>query len=217
MKQLFIVPKRKAFTLFEVLVVASTIALLAFILLPVFTVRSHAGRGHVACINNLKQIGLAMRMFGDDHENKLPWEVAASQGGSLDYRTGSEVFRHFLSASNELGSARVLVCPYDLGRMKALDWNTLANSNLSYFVGLNAVAGRASTILAGDRTLSLDGTNPVGCVAIQPQTDLRISGSFHDRRLNLAFADGSAQQMTEKQVRRLIFQTNDLPFSVAVP
>jgi prepilin-type processing-associated H-X9-DG protein len=206
-----------AFTLVEVLVVIITIALLIFIVLPVFTVRSHGGRGDIVCLSNLKQVGLAMRMFSNDHEGRFPWAVSKSEGGSMDYVNSTEVFRHFLSVTNELGSPRILMCPYDLSRLKAADWNAFTNSNLSYFAGLDAAEAKGNTILAGDRTLSLDGTNTVGAIAIQTNTTLRIAGSFHEGGMNLAFGDGSAQQMTEKQVRRLMFLTNDLPLRLAVP
>jgi prepilin-type processing-associated H-X9-DG protein len=209
--------KKKAFTLVEVLVVIITIALLTFIVLPVFTIRNHAGRGDIVCINNLKQVGLAMRMFSNDHDGKFPWAVAKSEGGSLDFVNSSEVFRHFLSATNELGSPRILACPYDLVRLKASDWNAFTNNNLSYFAGLDANGANPATILAGDRTLSVDGTNAIGAIAIRTNTVFRVSGSFHEGRVNLAFGDGSAQQMSEKQVRRVIFLTNDLPMRLAVP
>jgi prepilin-type processing-associated H-X9-DG protein len=207
----------RAFTLVEVLVVIITIALLIFIVLPIFTVRSHGGRGDIVCRSNLKQVGLAMRMFSNEHDGRFPWAASKSEGGSMDYVKSTEIFRHFLSVTNELGSARILTCPYDLVRLKASDWNAFTNNNLSYFAGLDATEDKANSILSGDRTLSLDGTNALGVIAIRTNTTLRIAGSFHEGGVNLAFGDGSAQQVTEKQVRRLVFLTNDLPMRLAVP
>lgn len=209
--------QEKAFTLVEVLVVIIAIGLLTFIVLPIFTVRNHGGRGHIVCISNLKQVGLAMRMFSNDHEAKFPWEVSTARGGSVEYSNSAEVFRHFVATTNELGSPRVLICPYDLKRGKSADWKNFGNNNLSYFAGLDADESRPASVLSGDRTLSAEGTNLLGSVTINRNTDLRVSGSFHNGRISIGLADGSAQQMTEKQFRQMIFYTNEVAGRLAVP
>ena len=60
---------RKAFTLIELLVVIAIIAILAAILFPVFA-RARAKALQTACVSNLKQIALAIRMYASDYDDR---------------------------------------------------------------------------------------------------------------------------------------------------
>jgi prepilin-type N-terminal cleavage/methylation domain-containing protein len=63
--------RRKGFTLIELLVVIAIIAILAAILFPVFAQAREAARKS-ACLQNLKQLGTAMMMYGQDYDEILP-------------------------------------------------------------------------------------------------------------------------------------------------
>lgn len=104
------------FTLVELLVVIAVIAILAAMLLPALANAKEKGKT-VACINNLKQIYLAISMYATDHEDDLPpaeihpgnggpyqesWVAILANGGHLpapisgyytDLATGNSVFR----------------------------------------------------------------------------------------------------------------------------
>jgi prepilin-type N-terminal cleavage/methylation domain-containing protein len=62
---------RKAFTLIELLVVIAIIAILAAILFPVFA-QAKAAAKQTASISNWKQGGLAMMMYAQDYDDRIP-------------------------------------------------------------------------------------------------------------------------------------------------
>ncbi len=76
---------RKGFTLIELLVVIAIIAILAAILFPVFAKAREKAR-QTACINNERQIALAITMFAQDNNELLP--DAASVWGSINIDKG---------------------------------------------------------------------------------------------------------------------------------
>jgi prepilin-type N-terminal cleavage/methylation domain-containing protein len=64
-------PSQRAFTLIELLVVIAIIAILAAILFPVFA-QARAQARRIACVSNVKQLGLAYQMYEQDYDETFP-------------------------------------------------------------------------------------------------------------------------------------------------
>ena len=80
-------PVHGGFTLVELLVVIGIIALLISILMPALSrARDHANR--VACLSNIRQIGLAFRMYAGENRDWCPFSAPLGTGG-LSYCAGS--------------------------------------------------------------------------------------------------------------------------------
>ena len=63
--------KRRAFTLIELLVVIAIISILASILFPTFA-RARESARMTMCSSNMRQLGLALGMYAQDHDGVFP-------------------------------------------------------------------------------------------------------------------------------------------------
>jgi prepilin-type N-terminal cleavage/methylation domain-containing protein len=67
--------KHRGFTLIELLVVIGIIAILAAFLFPVFA-RAREKARQATCVSNCRQIGMALMMYAQDHDEMMPIALA---------------------------------------------------------------------------------------------------------------------------------------------
>ena len=182
-----------AFTRIELLVTIACVVLVAAILLPVLA-KSKARSSRIGCENNLKQIGLAFRTFAIDNNDHYPMRESITNGGTMELVASGLVFPHFRVMSNELSTPKILVCPNDENRTYVTSFKSvLADTNLSYFVNVDAVEGNGSSLLCGDRNLPTKAPPGSRFVCLSSTSVIGWTRELHRKRGNLCFADGSVQ------------------------
>jgi len=188
-----------ALTLIEVLMVIAVLMVLAAILLPAL-LRTQPQRSlRIQCVNNLKQISIATLVWAGDNNDKYPMFVPQTNGGSMEFTTGANVWKHFQVMSNELSTPRVLFCPAesDSQRFRATNftWLWLNNSNLSFFMGIVSNDANPQLILSGDHNLTNGTAVKNGILELTPGRATGWTAEMHNTVGNIALADGSLQQV----------------------
>ena len=117
----------RGFTLIELLVVIAIITILAAILFPVFASARAAAR-KTACLSNMRQIGMAIEMYADDHDQAYPQSKRAEPqpqiadaGGGIEDPDYGFVFAMILPYTGHAGASteaqlfrqKLFACPAD--------------------------------------------------------------------------------------------------------
>lgn len=210
---------KRGFTLTELMVVCLGAAMVAVMLFSgVASVKRESARN--SCVNNLKQVGVAFRVWEGDNNDKYPMAVSTASGGAKEnvwsaLNTSFEpqygVTNVFTAMTNELSTTRQLACPADAGRTAIGYWtNANFQANISYFVGGDAADNYPQMILTGDRNIGT--TIAPGVAATITNTSSSYANAalsmvpgkypawtatdLHQRAGNIGLADGSVEQVT---------------------
>jgi type II secretory pathway pseudopilin PulG len=107
--------EERGFKMIELIVVLVVVVVLAGLILPALALAKYKSK-RIQCVNNLKLVGLDLRIFADDHSNAYPAQIAANLGGAQEFVRPGEVSKHFLAISNALTTPKILICPADSRR-----------------------------------------------------------------------------------------------------
>ena len=189
----------RAFTLIELAVVTVVVAILVALVLPALT--PHRPPKWQSCVNNLKQVGLAFRIFANDNGGQYPFNVSTTNGGAKELVAPGATFLQFRVMSNELSTPYIVVCPAD-DRKRTTNWASLTESNISYFVGIDAAETLPSTLLSGDRNLSVNGVAVrSGLLGLTTNSVVGWTAEMHRGFGHVVLGDGSVQQANNASMR----------------
>jgi len=203
------------FSIIEMVVVLGVVFVLAALMLPALaSAKSKAQRIH--CVNNLKQMGLAFRLWANDNNDSFPMQVPKEKGGSKEAIEQGQPALHFRAISNELGSAKVLYCPSD-SRRQAQNFSKLEVENISYFIGVDAEESKPLMLLAGDRNVTNGLPVKNTLLELPPERDAGWTSELHRGVGNVGMSDGSVQQLTMAGLRMSLKKSGDAKNRVQVP
>jgi hypothetical protein len=221
-------------TLVEVLVILAVLAFVAFMYLPYYLSRPQPAH-RINCVNNLKEIGLAYKVWAEDNNDKYPMQVSIADtngGGTMELAATGNVVATFQILSNELSTPKLLYCTADKDHTCATNFTTdFSARNISYFVGLEANTNFPQAFLSGDDNFAVDGI-PVKSGLVQFPKNSTVAWASgrhisynshfwtpaHDKYVgNIGLPDGSVQMITTHGLQQAIQNTGPTTNRLAIP
>ena len=186
----------------------------AGMLLPALS-SAKAKAQRISCINNMKQISIALRIYASDNQNRYPWQVPQAEGGTAELTRpksdtnalldadGKPIFDantwlHLQALSNELYNPKILRCPSDDSRTLA---NTFASKKPQGAAGINVIPFDKNSVSYWLRTdPEVDESKP---------NEIVLVCSYHNGQYNVLLADGSVQQCSWNKLQQYFLDINN--------
>ena len=186
-----------AFTCPELIVISALLAVLVALMTVALTHKRHVQQQR-ACVNNLKNIGLAFRIASSDSSDDFPFRHSVEMGGTREL---TNLWQHFLAISNEISTPNILICPTSR-KKTATTWQSFSDRNISYFLGITAAETYPQSFLSGDTGFLIDGQPPrSNPISLSTNANLSYPKSIHRATPNICMGDGSVQQLNPSQLR----------------
>jgi competence protein ComGC len=211
-----------AFTRVELLAVVAALLFVISLAVPLIG-HTRADVDRAGCASNLRALGHAAHLWGNDHNDLFPWITFVDEGGTKPRNFGktAAAWVEFSTLSNHLASPRALACPRDLATRSAAHWgNTtdgFVNSGqranaLSYFLNFHGWGELPRSVIAGDRDLRPGSPGPLGCsrsfavntVGTTAQVPTVWTNEVHVGAGHLLFVDGSVEYVNSIRLSRVL-------------
>jgi hypothetical protein len=215
--------KTAALTMMEIFVVIVVLFVLAALLLytrshrPDTNLRQEVRQ--INCINDLKLIAVAFRVWEGNHGDKYPMQISVTNGGTMELANGRNAWINFSAMSNELSIPKVLICPADTDKIAATNFTTdFDNSKISYFINLDADNTNPQMFLSGDDNFAIGGV-PVksGLLQFSPSIPISWTTARHHFSGEIVLTDGSVNPSSNNTLTNLIQQTAIATNRLAIP
>ena len=193
--------RKSGFTLIELLVVIAIIAILAAILFPVFAKAREKAR-QSSCLNNVKQLQLALLQYCEDYDERTP------PGAAVDMNARSHPWA---SAQPYVKNSQVFACPSDSLRNTCslqagvagywgAEWATFAcsygygNRTGNMSLGMITVPAETAAIAEMVERPYVDYNVLINGIMYMDPTQVRyVNACRHNEGMNIGYWDGHAK------------------------